>query len=159
MADDTDVREVGIEGLLLQPLKIIDAEGGPVLRMVRPDSSLMPKFPHGFGEIYFSEVYPGKVKAWKRHKVQNQLFAVPMGEIKIAFYDGRPDSKTWQVLVVLALGRPNNYNLLRIPAGVWYGFEALGERSALICNLADIPHDPEECERLPRENDQIPFRF
>lgn len=158
-ASDRTARDVGIAGALFQPLKIIPAPGGPVLHMLRPDSPLLPDFQAGFGEMYFSEVLPGAVKAWKRHSRQTQHFAVPCGLLRIALYDDRPASITRGRLCELILGRPEHYGLLRIPAGVWYGFTALGKAPALICNCADIPHDPAEGERLPADDPAIPYAW
>ena len=157
--DETTARDVGIEGALLQPLGVIDTPGGPVLHMLRPGSALLPDFSRGFGEIYFSEVLPGHVKAWKRHTRQTQHFAVPSGLLRIVLYDDRPDSATRGVLCELALGRPEHYGLLRIPTNVWYGFAAMGEAPALICNCADIPHDPDEGRRLPANDPSIPYQW
>ena len=80
---------------------------GPVLHMLRPGSALLPDFSKGFGEVYFSEVLPGHIKAWKRHTRQVQHFAVPTGLLRIVLYDGRPDSPTEGVVCELALGRPD----------------------------------------------------
>ena len=55
---------VGIEGVIVKPLKQIEDNFGTVLHMLRNDSSLFSQF----GEVYFSEVYTGVIKAWKRHK-------------------------------------------------------------------------------------------
>ena len=151
-------QEVGIEGAFIQPLSVISTSGGPVLHFLRKEYALMP-FQKDFGEIYFSEVYPGEVKAWKRHTRQNQLFAVPYGLLRIVLYDTRNGSKTQNNLIELILGRPDNYMLLRIPNQVWYGFSAEGNTSALICNAADIPHDPNESERLPADSNRIPYTF
>ena len=150
-------RNVGIDGALLQPLGVISTPGGPVLHMLRPGSALLPDFSKGFGEIYFSEVLPGHVKAWKCHTRQVQHFAVPTGLLRIVLYDGRPDSPTRGVVCELTLGRPENYSLLRMPTGVWYGFAALGQAPALICNCADVPHDPAEGQRLPVDDPSIPY--
>lgn len=158
-ASDMAARDVGVAGALFQPLKVIPAHGGPVLHMLRPDSPLLPDFHAGFGEIYFSEVLPGAIKAWKRHSRQTQHFAVPCGLLKIVLYDDRPASITHGRLCELNLGRPDCYGLLRIPAGVWYGFTALGKAPALICNCADIPHDPAESERLPVDDPSIPYTW
>lgn len=149
----------GIDGALFQPLKVIAAQGGPVLHMLRAGAPLLPDFSHGFGEIYFSEVEPGSVKAWKRHTRQTQLFAVPVGRLRIVLYDSRPASPSNGALVERRLGRPDDYGLLRIPPLVWYGFMAEGEGPALICNCADIPHDPAEGERLPFDVAAIPYRW
>ena len=123
--DESLARDVGIAGALLQPLKVISTEGGPVLHMLRPGSPLLPDFSKGFGEIYFSEVLPGHVKAWKQHTRQTQHFAVPAGLLKIVLYDDREGSATRGVLCELALGRPEHYGLLRVPLNVWYGFTAM----------------------------------
>lgn len=152
-------RKTGIAGVELQALKVIDAPGGAVLRMLRGDSPLLAGMSPGFGEIYFSEVLPGSVKAWKLHKKQNQLFAVPIGLIRIVLYDARADSPSMGTLVELALGRPDNYNLLRIPAGVWQGFQNAGNGLALICNRADMAHDPAECLRLDPDDPSIPYQW
>jgi dTDP-4-dehydrorhamnose 3,5-epimerase len=150
-------RDTGIDGALLLPLRIIPAAGGDVLHMLRGDSPLMPNFSAGFGEIYFSETRRGAVKAWKRHRLQTQHFAVPCGRLKLVLYDDRPASPTHGNLREIILGRPDNYGLLRIPAGIWYGFTALGENTALLCNCADIPHDPAEGEKLPADTPVIPY--
>ena len=154
---DGELMDTGIKGALFQPLRVIPTPGGPVLHMLRAGSPLLPVFPEGFGEFYFSEVLPGAVKAWKRHTRQTQLFAVPMGLLRIVLYDDRADSPTRGVLVERRLGRPEDYGLLRIPPMVWYGFMAEGDAPALICNCADIPHDPAEGERLSPDAAAIPY--
>lgn len=159
MSEQYEVINTDIAGVSLQSLKIISVPGGNVLRMLRPDCPLMPKFPRGFGEIYFSQVEPGAVKAWKLHTAQNQLFAVPVGKIRIVLYDARPDSPSIGSLVELNLGQPDTYRLLRIPAGIWYGFKGISEQTALICNCADLPHDPAECLRKDAHDPEIPYEW
>ena len=156
---EAELMTTGIEGALYQPLKVIPTPGGPVLHMLRAGSPLLPDFSGGFGEIYFSEVLPGAVKAWKRHTRQTQLFAVPMGRLRIVLYDDRPSSPTRGALVERRLGRPDDYGLLRIPPLVWYGFTAEGTVPALICNCADLPHDPAEGERLSPDDAAIPYAW
>ena len=129
-----------IEGVALEDLRVIPTDGGPVLHMLRPASALYGPV----GEVYFSEVEPGCVKAWKCHTRQTQRFAVPVGRLKIVLYDDREGSATRGNLLEVELGRPDAYRLLRIPPHVWYGFTAVGQIPALICNCPDIPHDPTE---------------
>lgn len=156
---EAEKRETGISGCFLQPLAAIPTPCGPVLHLLREDYALMPKFPQGFGEIYFSEIYPGCVKAWKRHKKQTQHFAVPTGKIKIALFDSRHQSPTNSMLITLLLGRPDHYQLLCIPPGIWYGFQCVSTESALVCNCADLPHEPAEGEKLAPESPLIPFAW
>lgn len=147
--------ETSIDGLLLTKLCQIGDARGAVLHMLRCDA---PEFTR-FGECYFSEVLPGAVKAWKRHRVQTQNLAVPVGRIRIAIYDDRPGSATRGRLQVLELGRPDAYLRLRIPVGLWYGFSCIGEVPALLANCADSPHDPKESEHKPIEDSAIPYRW
>lgn len=158
-SDYATPRPTGIEGALFLPLRVIDTDGGPVLHMLRHGSPLLPHFPHGFGELYFSEVIPGAIKAWKLHHQQTQHFAVPMGQLKVVLFDNRPHSPTRGEVREIILGRPEHYGLLRIPVEVTYGFTALGHSPALICNCADIPHDPAESERLAVNDPSIPYKW
>ena len=147
--------DTGIVGVALQDLGVIPAEGGPVLRMLRTDWPLFT----GFGELYFSEVLPGAVKAWKLHTRQTQHLAVPAGRLKLVVYDARPDSDSFGQVREHILGRPDCYRLLRIPPGLWYGFMAIGPEKTLICNCADLPHDPAEAARKPWDSPDIPYSF
>ena len=62
---------------MVQPLRRIADERGSVLHMLRTSD---PWF-SGFGEIYFSTVYPGVVKGWHYHKVQWDHFVIVHGMI------------------------------------------------------------------------------
>ena len=63
-----------------------------------------------------------------------------------------------EISLVVA-SRPDAYALLRVPVGVWYAFAAMGHSPALLCNGADIPHDPQEGERLPLGDPRIPYAW
>lgn len=150
---ETAVLPSAIEGVWSLPLRVIPTDGGNVLHMIRADS---PHF-KGFGEMYFSEVLPGGIRAWKCHTRQTQLFAVPVGRMQVVVYDDRPESPTRGAFAEFLLGRPEGYVLLGIAPGVWYGFRAVGGAPALLANCADMPHDPEESLRLPRDTPRIPY--
>lgn len=134
----------GIAGVAVTPLAIRPDPRGAVLHMLRADA---PGFA-GFGEIYFSEVVPGAVKAWRRHRRLLSNLAVPVGRVRLVLFDGRDGSTTRGTLQELTLGR-GDYALVTIPPGVWSGFVGLGPGTALVANCADAPHDDAEVERLP----------
>lgn len=137
--------DLHIAGASLRMLRVIPTDGGPVLHMLRTDS---PEFT-GFGEVYFSECLPGTMKGWKLHTKQTQLFAVPHGLLRVVLYRGG-------VYDDILLGRPDHYALLRIPPQTWYAFGAVGPESALVCNCADFPHDPEEARKIPLHDIILP---
>jgi len=142
-----------IEGVVVQPLRQIPDERGKVMHMLRASD---PHFT-GFGEIYFSMVYPGAIKAWHLHRKMVLNYAVPHGRIKMVLYDPRERSKTHGELQELFLG-PDHYVLVQVPAGVWNGFKGIGVEPALVANCASIPHDPDEIVRMdPFQNDVIAY--
>jgi len=135
-------------------LQIADARGA-VLHMLRCEA---PEFV-SFRECYFSEVRPGAIKAWKRHRLQTQNLAVPVGRIRLAIYDGRQLSPTLGQLQVVELGRPDAYLRLRIPPALWYGFACIGDTPALVANCPDVPHDPEDSEVRDVSDQAIPYTW
>jgi dTDP-4-dehydrorhamnose 3,5-epimerase len=141
-----------IQGVIVTPLKQIVDERGKVMHMLRSDS---PEFA-GFGEIYFSCVYPGIVKGWHVHKKMVLNYAVPHGQIKLVLYDDRPGSSTKGEIQEIIMG-PSEYVRVTIPALVWNGFKGMGTEMAIVANCASIPHDPGEIERLEPVNDRIPY--
>jgi dTDP-4-dehydrorhamnose 3,5-epimerase len=145
----------GIGGVEITELRQISDGRGSVLHMLRCDA---PEFTR-FGECYFSEVLPGVVKAWKRHRTQTQNIAVPVGRIRMAIYDDRPGAATRGQLHVLDLGRPDAYLRVRIPPGLWYGFACLSAAPALLANCADLPHDPTDSELRPASDPRIPYAW
>jgi len=146
---------VEIEGVIIQQLKQIADKRGSVLHMIKNDSSLFQQF----GEVYFSEVHSGLVKAWKRHKKQSQNLAIPLGKILLVVYDDRPNSNTHGEITEYRLGRPDNYKLIHIPPMLWYGFQGIGDQTSMIANYTDLPHDPEEMESLSSDTSQIPYQW
>ncbi len=143
-----------IEGVIITDLKIISDERGAVLHMLRSDD---PVF-HKFGEIYFSKVFPGVIKAWKLHKKMTLNLAVPMGKVKLVLYDNRADSKTRGIIEEIILSE-ENYKLVTVPPQIWFGFTAIGEETALLANCATIVHDPAEVERLDPSDNKIPYQW
>ena len=142
-----------IDGVIITELPQINDERGAVLHMLRCDA---PEFVR-FGECYFSEVLPGAIKAWKSHGAQTQNLAVPVGRIRLVIYDERDASPTRGNVQVVELGRPDAYLRLRIPPGLWYGFACVGERSALLANCVDLPHDSTDSEVRAVNDPTIPY--
>ena len=142
-----------IQGVIIKPLKRISDERGCVLQMLRNDQLEFQKF----GEIYFSTIYPGAIKAWHLHQKMALNYAVPIGMIKLVLYDPRDDSLTKGELMELYVGE-HNYCLVQIPVGVWNGFKGMGTTTALVANCATEPHDPEEIVRMdPHHNTIIQY--
>ena len=141
-----------IEGLTITKLSQILDERGKIMHMLRSSD------PHfvSFGEIYFSCVHPGAIKAWHIHKRMVLNYAVPVGNIKFVLYDDRPGSKTKGEVQEIFLG-PDNYCLVTVPPLVWNGFKGIGTGTAVVANCASIPHDPSEIDRVSPFDNTIPY--
>ena len=143
-----------IEGVLIKDLKRIPDERGFIMHMLRRDD---PEFEQ-FGEIYFSAVYPNAIKAWHLHKSMTLNYAVVLGMIKLVLYDDRQNSPTKGTVQQLFVGG-QNYQLVKIPPGIWNGFSAVGNEMAIVANCATLPHDPEEIVRISPYDHSIPYNW
>jgi len=143
-----------IDGVSVRSLARIPDERGAVLHMLRADD---PQFSR-FGEIYFSVVNPGAVKAWRTHRRATANYAVPVGAIRLVLFDDRTTSRTRGRMIERVIGEPD-YCLVTIPPGVWSGFRGESATSALVANCTTEPHDASEIGRLDADAAEIPYRW
>ena len=120
--------------------------------MLREDSAVFQRF----GEIYFSCVDPGAVKAWRLHREVTLNYAVVFGKIKFVLFDDRPSSGTRGQVQELFLS-PDNYLLVTVPPLIWNGFKGLGNEAAIVANCATLAHDASEIERRSPFDASIPY--
>lgn len=141
-----------IDGVEVHHLRQILDERGKIMHMLRRTD---PWF-HEFGEIYFSVVYPGVVKAWHLHRAMTLNYAVVQGSIKLVLHDDRENSPTRGECQELFIG-PDNYQLVTIPPLVWNGFKGTGTQPAIVANCATLPHDPDEIVRMDPVDNHIGY--
>ena len=128
-----------IDGTKITPLKQIVDERGKIMHMIRNDSKIFEKF----GEIYFSTVNPGFVKAWHLHKENTLNYVCIKGKVKLVLLDDRKDSSTTGQHQELILS-PEDYFLVTIPALIWNGFKGLGDSESIIANCITLAHNEKE---------------
>ena len=143
-----------IDGVVVTPLKTIPDDRGAVKHMLRVDS---PAFTE-FGEVYFSLVHPGAVKAWKRHKRMVMNLSAPIGSVKLLLFDDREGSSTRGKVQEIVFGA-EDHKLVTIPPMIWNGFQGLGSETSLITNCASITHDPDESDRKDVDDPSIPYAW
>lgn len=141
-----------IHDVVVTPLRRIPDERGAVFHMLRNDSDVFSEF----GEIYFSKVYPGAIKAWHLHTEMTLNYAVPTGMIKLVCFDDRDDSPTRGVVQEIFVGELA-YSLVTIPPMVWNGFKGIGDESALVANCSTVPHRPDEIVRRDPFDPDVPY--
>ena len=132
-----------IEGVNCRLLKKIPDDRGVVWHMLKKSD---PAFDQ-FGEIYFTSVYQGVIKAWHRHRQMALNYACIVGAVKVVLVDGRDQSATKGQVEEYWLGE-DNYCLLHIPKGVTNGMIGISHKLSVVANLASLEHDPTEMDRI-----------
>ncbi len=129
-----------IEGLFLTKEKVINLESGNVMHAIKKNSNGFFKF----GEAYFSKIKYNSIKAWKRHKKMNLNLVVPVGKVLFTVLDDRSQLNKIQEYII----SDENYFRLTVPPNVWLGFKGLSKPESIILNIADIPHEDKEVEKI-----------
>ena len=129
---------VSLNDILVTPLKRIPTAGGDVLHALKNSDNGF----NSFGEVYFSWVERGAIKAWKCHQRMTLNLVVPMGEVSFAFHlnDQKNNFRTENI-------GEERYARLTVPPGIWFGFQGIASGRSLLMNLADMAHDPDEVLR------------
>ena len=135
-----------IAGLKIFKNKVIKNIKGDILKFV----SIRDIFFNRFGEIYFSEIKKNKTKGWNFHKKNTCLLAVPLGEVKFSFIDGRKKSKSYNKKDMINLDK-KNYGLIIVPPGVWFSFKTK-KKLSVVANCLDNPHSDKETVKNNKVN-------
>jgi dTDP-4-dehydrorhamnose 3,5-epimerase len=143
-----------IHGVLIEPLKKIPDDRGRIMHIMKSTDSVFEKF----GEVYCSTVYPGVVKGWHIHERMTLNYVVLKGMIKFVLYDDREDSPTKGIIQEIYMG-DHNYVRVTVPPKIWNGFMGLGNEEALVINVTDIPHDPNEIRRQDPHKGSINYSW
>jgi dTDP-4-dehydrorhamnose 3,5-epimerase len=143
-----------ISGVKTKKLKVIPDERGRLTEILRRDDEIFQEF----GQVYVTTTFPGVVKAWHKHEKQTDHIACVAGLIKLALYDGRPDSPTYREIGQFYLG-VHNPLLIQIPAGVYHGWMCVSPEEAIVVNVPTRVYDyahPDE-QRLDPHTAEIPY--
>jgi dTDP-4-dehydrorhamnose 3,5-epimerase len=136
---------MSLDDILITPLARIATSGGDVLHAMKLNDTGYTSF----GEAYFTWIATSSVKAWKRHTRMVMNVVVPIGQVRFVFrcvnVDGVEEFRVEDIGV-------DRYVRLTVPPGIWFGFQGLYAPQSLVLNIASIPHDPNEVERLAQSD-------
>jgi dTDP-4-dehydrorhamnose 3,5-epimerase len=145
-----------IDGVWIKPLSVIPDERGRLMEILRSDDEGFLKF----GQVYVSTTYPGVVKAWHLHKVQDDNFCCVKGMVKLVLFDGRDDSPTKGTVMEHFIGEHNPV-LVLVPPGVHHGWKCISERESIVINIPSEPYNRESPDeyREPWDSPTIPYSW
>jgi dTDP-4-dehydrorhamnose 3,5-epimerase len=145
-----------IDGVWVKDLAVIPDERGRLQEILRADDDGFKKF----GQVYISTTYPGVVKAWHLHKVQEDNFCCVKGMVKLVLYDSRDPSPTKGTLTEYFLGE-HNPMLVRVPAGVYHGWKCISEDESIVVNIPTEAYKREAPDeyRAPWDTPDIPYSW
>ena len=143
-----------IDGVIIKNLRLIPDERGRLMEILRTDDKEFSEF----GQVYVTTAYPGVVKAWHYHKLQDDNMTVLKGMAKIVLYDDRKASSTKGVINEFFVG-DHNHILIHIPKLIWHGFKCMSEQETMIVNIVTKCYNYEEPDeyRKPAHGSDIPY--
>lgn len=124
--------------------------------ILRDDDNLLMRF----GQASMSKTYPGVIKAFHYHELQDDLWFFPVGNAQVVLYDLRPDSPTYKETNTFYSGEDNPL-LILIPVKVAHGYRVLGNQPAVIVYFTTLSYNaknPDE-KRIPWDDPDIGFRW
>jgi len=143
-----------IKGVNVKKLKVIPDDRGRLMEIMRRDDKFFKKF----GQVYMTTAFPGVVKAWHFHKLQEDNFTCVHGKMRLALYDSRKSSSTFGEVneFIISLEDPM---LVTIPKNVYHGFKCVSDCEAVVINNPTNMYNykkPDEY-RLDAYDNDIPY--
>ena len=129
-----------MDEISIKNLSIINNKKGDILKgFLKSDNKTI-----NVKEVYFSEINPKQIKAWKKHnKMTSNLIAVK-GEIKIVV---QKKDKSFVTEII----SKKNYKIISIPPNFWFGFQCISTEAGMLVNISNEEHDDLESDQLDIE--------
>lgn len=142
-----------IDGVIAHDLVTHHDERGFFREIIRVTD---PFFKEGFGQWSHSLMHAGVAKAWHIHKVQIDWWYVPVGVLKVALHDTRPESPTYRKTQELFMGEHQSAKILRIPPLVAHGCKVLTGPAHLFYITSNI-YNPQDEGRIAHDDKTIGY--
>ena len=129
-----------MDEISIKNLSIINNKKGDILKgFLKSDNKTI-----NVKEVYFSEINPNQIKAWKKHKKMTSNLIAVKGEIKIVI---QKKDKSFVTEII----SKKNYKMISIPPNFWFGFQCISTEAGMLVNISNEEHDDLESEQLDIE--------
>ncbi len=146
-----------IQGVVIKELELFSDERGFLMEVMRFDDLSMNA--KEIKQVIASYSYPGMVKGWHLHAIQEDHLICVTGMTKLVLYDYREESATYGVINEIFMGE-RHQRAVFIPPGIYHGTKNIGQEISLVLGMPSVYYDPENVDerRLsPTDNDIIPY--
>lgn len=143
-----------IQDVVVKKLIRHSDDRGFFMEILRDNEGLLKKF----GQASMSKTYPGVIKAFHYHELQDDIWFFPIGNAQVVLHDLREHSPTKGETAVFYMGEDNPIVLV-IPAGVAHGYRVLGNSPAAIVYFTTESYNPQQPDekRLSWDDPLISF--
>ncbi len=142
-----------IDGVVIKELLVHVDDRGFFCELIRNSDSF---FEEGFGQLSYSMSFAGVTKAWHLHHRQTEWMCVLVGNVRLALYDTREESRTSGELMEISTGETLGRKTIRIPPGVAHGYRVLSGPMHIVY-VADREYDPDDDLRIPHDDPSIGY--
>ena len=126
-----------MEEVQIRDLSVISNKKGDILKGFLKSDNLS----FDVQEVYFSEINPNEIKAWKMHKSMTCNLIVVHGEIKIVIQKKEND-------FIEEIVSKENHKMITIPPNYWFGFQCVSKETSLLANITNYEHSDFESEQI-----------
>jgi dTDP-4-dehydrorhamnose 3,5-epimerase len=144
-----------IEGVIIKELVRHTDERGYFQEIIRVTDEF---FKEGFGQLSYSFVHHGTIKAWHAHKLQDQWTSIIKGAAKVVLYDFRKDSKTYKNQMELLVGDHFKPIVYKFPPGVAHGYICINGPMLALYVTSSV-YDVHEEIRIPHNDPEIGYNW
>ncbi len=106
--------------------KIINVKNkkGSIFKIINNNDSNFDKF----GELYISEIFKNKIKAWKYHLKNDLNIYVIEGKIKFVFAHKYRNKYIFNEIII----HKKSNKLIHIPKKIWFGFMGMNSLNKIL---------------------------
>lgn len=144
-----------IAGVAFKPLIRHVDERGFFQELIRHTDDF---FKEGFGQLSYSLVNQGVIKAWHLHGTQTQWNFIAKGVAKIALHDCRMNSSTYGETMEFVSGDDFQPVVYKFPPQVAHGYKCLVGPMSVLYITSGI-YDLSDEQRIPHDDSSIGYNW
>jgi dTDP-4-dehydrorhamnose 3,5-epimerase len=146
-----------IDGVVVRPATTHPDERGTLCEVYNPAWGLSDD---PLVYVYQVTIRPGQIKGFVLHRTYSDRLFFSFGTARVVLYDDREGSPTHGAINELHFGEHNRATVV-IPPCVWHAVQNVGTTDAVFLNCPTKPYNHEDPDKwgLPKDSDEIPYRF